>query len=73
MKAAVGDRLIIRGHRQGEPVRDAEVLEVLGTDGDPPFRVRWADDGHESLVFPGSDAAIEHMEHHPGKRRRAMA
>jgi hypothetical protein len=23
--------------------------------------VRWGDDGHEGLFFPGSDAAVEHF------------
>ena len=63
MKAVVGDRLVIRGHHQGDLPRDAEVIEVLGEDGGPPFRVRWSDDGHESLLFPGSDASVEHLEH----------
>lgn len=70
MKATVGDRLVIRGHHQGEPPRDAEVIEVLGEDGGPPFRVRWSDDGHESLVFPGSDASVEHLEHPAGRPAR---
>ena len=61
--ATVGDRLIIRGHRVGEPERDAEIIEVRGPDGSPPFLVRWAGDGHESLVFPGSDAFIQHFDH----------
>lgn len=69
MRATVGDRLVIRGHHQGEPQRDAEVIEVLGEDGGPPFRVRWSDDGHESLLFPGSDASVEHIEH-PAERPR---
>lgn len=59
LAASVGDRLIIRGHRVGEPERDAEILEVRGPDGTPPFLVRWSTDGHESLVFPGSDAIVE--------------
>jgi hypothetical protein len=59
MKAAVGDRLVVRGHRVGDPERDAEVLEVRGADGEPPYLVRWAD-GHEGLVFPGSDAYVRH-------------
>jgi Domain of unknown function (DUF1918) len=54
-----GDRLIVRAHHQGQLPRDAEILEVLGHGG-PPFRVRWQDDGHESVVYPGSDVAIEH-------------
>jgi hypothetical protein len=62
MKASVGDRLVIRGHRVGEPDRDAEVVEVRGDDGGAPYLVRWSDDGHESLVFPGSDAYVQHFE-----------
>jgi hypothetical protein len=61
-----GDRLIVRAHHVGERERDAEVLEVLGEGGTPPYRVRWQDDGHESLLFPGSDVVVEH----PGKARR---
>ena len=40
--ASVGDRLIIRGHRVGEPERDAEIIEVRGPDGSPPYLVRWS-------------------------------
>jgi Domain of unknown function (DUF1918) len=68
MKANVGDRLVIKGHRVGEPDRDAQILEVHGDDGDPPFLVRWDDDGHEGLFFPGSDATVEHFPKHPGAR-----
>jgi hypothetical protein len=65
MNASVGDRLVIVGHRVGETPRDAEILEVRGADGGPPYFVRWADTGHEGLIFPGSDASIQHFEHHP--------
>lgn len=61
LTAAVGDRLVIRGHRVGEPERDAEIIEVRGPDGTPPFVVRWDDDGHESLLFPGTDAFVQHL------------
>ncbi|GCE37172.1 hypothetical protein Rhow_006582 [Rhodococcus wratislaviensis] len=37
----------------------AEVVEVHGENGEPPYLVRY-DDGHEALVFPGSDAWVEH-------------
>ncbi len=47
----------------GEVVRDAEILEVHGDDGAPPYVVRWSDDGHEGLVFPGPDAFVEHYDH----------
>ncbi len=67
MQARVGDRIIIKGHRVGEPERDGEVLEVKGPDGSSPFVVRWSDDGHEGLFFPGVDASVQHFvdEHHP--------
>ncbi len=64
--ASVGDRIVIRGHRVGEPDRDCEILEVRGSDGGPPYFVRWGDSGHESLFFPGPDASVEHFEQTPG-------
>jgi hypothetical protein len=67
MQASAGDRIVIKGHRIGEPDRDCEVLEARGPDGTGPFLVRWGDDGHESLFFPGSDAFVQHFEH---RRRR---
>lgn len=60
MKAKVGDRIVVKGHHVGEPERDAEVIEVQGPDGDPPYVVRWTQDGHEGLYFPGTDATVEH-------------
>jgi hypothetical protein len=63
MHAQQGDRIVIRGHRVGEPNRDCEVLEARGDDGGPPYLVRWEDSGHESLFYPGSDAVVEHFDH----------
>jgi hypothetical protein len=60
MRAAVGDRLVVKGHRVGEHDRDAVVLAVEGEDGGPPYLVRWDDDGHEGLFFPGADTVVEH-------------
>jgi hypothetical protein len=60
MKAQVGDRLVIRGHRIHEVDRDAEILEVRGPDGTPPYRIRWSDSDHDTLLFPGPDARIVH-------------
>lgn len=68
--ARPGDRLVIRGHRLGEHERDAEILEALGENGGPPFRVRWSDTGAETLLFPGSDAHIEHLARNARPRRR---
>ena len=62
MRAQPGDQIVVRGHHVGEHERKGEVIEVHGDDGAPPFLVRWDDDGHESLFFPGSDAFIEHLE-----------
>ncbi|CAN5840810.1 hypothetical protein BH23ACT4_BH23ACT4_09500 [soil metagenome] len=70
MKAKPSDRLVIEGHRVGEPRRDAEILEVRGEDGAPPYLVRWSDDGHETLLFPGNDATVEprHRRARGGRR-----
>jgi len=62
MKAKVGDRLVVKGHHVGEPDRDGEILEVRGPDGTPPFVVRWNEDGHIGLVFPGPDAFVDDYE-----------
>ena len=61
LTARPGDRLVIKGHRVGQPDRDAKILEVRGPDGGPPFLVRWTDDGHIGLVYPGSDARVVHV------------
>jgi hypothetical protein len=60
MRAKVGSRIVVKGHRVGEPDRDCEVLEVRGPDG--PYVVRWADTDHETLLFPGPDAAVVEPE-----------
>lgn len=56
-----GDRLVIHGHHLGEAGRDAEILETRGPGGGPPFLVRWEDTGHVTLLYPGSDARVEHL------------
>lgn len=66
MRAEVGDKIIVERHHVGEPHREAEILAVEGPDGSPPYRVRWGEDGHESLFFPGSDATVVHYD---GARR----
>jgi hypothetical protein len=59
MEAKVGDHLVILGRHIHRPVREGEILEVRGTKGGPPYLVRWGDTGHESIIYPGSDAQIE--------------
>lgn len=57
MQATVGDRLHVRGRTVGAADREAEIIEVRGEDGQPPYLVRFPD-GREALVFPGPDSVI---------------
>jgi hypothetical protein len=59
MQAHVGDWLIIEGRTLDEPRRQGEIVELVHPDGSPPYRVRWVEDDHESLVFPGPGARVE--------------
>jgi Domain of unknown function (DUF1918) len=59
MKARVGDRLVIDGTTLGEPRRIGVVTAVTHPDGTPPYVVRWLNDNHESVVFPGPTARVE--------------
>jgi hypothetical protein len=61
MKAHVGDQLVVRGTHLGEAARDGEILDVRGPDGAPPYVVRWSDNDHEALVFPGPDAVVREI------------
>lgn len=63
MSANVGDRLVIRGVHVDDAVRDGEILEVRGRDGGPPYLVRWSDNGHVSLVFPGPGVQVVQPAH----------
>ena len=61
MRAIVGDRIHVHGRTVGTKDRFGEIIEVRGTDGAPPYLVRYPD-GHESLFFPGSDCVVEHAD-----------
>jgi hypothetical protein len=41
--------------------QQCEILEVRGANGEPPYRVRFAD-GHETLLYPGPDSFVEPRE-----------
>lgn len=58
MQAKVGDRLRFKGRLVGMKDHTAEVVAVLGEDGQPPYRVRH-DNGHEAVVVPESDCVVE--------------
>lgn len=64
MHAHPGDKLVISGHRVGEPKRVGQVKEVRGPDGGPPYRVEWLDTGRTTLLFPGPDCTIESLGGH---------
>jgi Domain of unknown function (DUF1918) len=59
MKALVGDRLVINGTNLGDRRRVGIVIGVAHPDGSPPYVVRWLEDDHESVVFPGPTAHLE--------------
>jgi len=59
MQASVGDRLLMHGRVVGQQDHVAEIIEVLGPNGTPPYRIR-AEDGHEAIVSPGPDSVIQH-------------
>jgi hypothetical protein len=64
MRAVVGDRLHVHSRSVGSTPQVAEVVDVHGADGAPPYRVRYPD-GHESVVFPGPDCTVEHLDTTP--------
>ncbi|KAE8134121.1 hypothetical protein BDV38DRAFT_286146 [Aspergillus pseudotamarii] len=57
MEASVGDRIAIKTRNIGGGDQVAEIIEVRGPAGGPPYLVRFPD-GHESVVFPGPDSEI---------------
>ena len=59
MQATIGDRICIHGNCVGHPDKIGEIVEVHGTQGEPPYLVKF-DDGHTRLIFPGPDAVIQH-------------
>jgi len=58
MRAAIGDTLHIHTNHLGTVEDLAEILEVRGSDGAPPYLVQFKD-GRKRLLFPGPDTVIE--------------
>jgi hypothetical protein len=58
MHAKPGDVLIVEASTTERHARHATTLEVRSPDGSPPYYVRWEDDGHEGLTYPGPDSHI---------------
>jgi hypothetical protein len=50
---SIRDRVVVESERVGQPAREGEILEVLGTGEVVHYRVRW-DDGHETTLYAGA-------------------
>jgi hypothetical protein len=62
MKAQVGDRVIVASVQTGAPARTGTIVALRHPDGTPPYVVRWNDDGHEGVYFPGLDGRVETID-----------
>ncbi|MFJ1680894.1 DUF1918 domain-containing protein [Streptomyces sp. NPDC088251] len=58
MRASVGDHIHMYSRSVGQTDRRGEIVEVRGSDGEPPYVVKF-EDGHSGLVHPGPDCVIE--------------
>ncbi|MEV8035135.1 DUF1918 domain-containing protein [Streptomyces sp. NPDC002742] len=61
MHASKGDQLVQHGRTVGQHDKVAEITEVMGAEGSPPYRVRFQD-GHEAVCSPGPDSVIRHRD-----------
>ncbi|WP_327635225.1 DUF1918 domain-containing protein [Kribbella sp. NBC_00482] len=58
MRATAGNWLVVESNHRGAPSRRGLIVEVHGTDGAPPYLVRWYDTDAETLFFPGPDTHV---------------
>jgi transcriptional regulator with XRE-family HTH domain len=63
MRAHLGDQLVVESPATGVTRRDGEIVGLHHEDGTPPYDVHWSDTDEVTLVFPGPDAHIRHLEH----------
>ncbi|MER6434583.1 DUF1918 domain-containing protein [Streptomyces sp900105245] len=63
MRASVGDVLRFTGRKVGTAEHHATVIEVLGSGGEPPYKVRY-DDGHITEIFPGTGCIVDTSTSH---------
>ena len=62
MQAHVGDRLLV-GHGRH---RIGLVIGVPHDDGQPPYIIKWENDGHIAMVFPDQYSRIVPASHPAG-------
>ncbi|MFH9330949.1 pyridoxamine 5'-phosphate oxidase family protein [Streptomyces althioticus] len=67
MRAHLGDRLVVESPATGVVRRDGEIVGLHHDDGTPPYDVRWSDTDDITLVFPGPDAHIQHLDAEHGQ------
>ena len=72
MKAKVGDWLVIKGTTIDQPDQQGLIIEVHGSDGSPPYVVRWLETDHVATVFPGTDAVVVTAAEQEGADERAQ-
>ncbi len=53
-----GDVVVVAGRHVGDHGRTGEILEVLGDESHPHYRVRW-EDGRESILYPGEGTTVD--------------
>ncbi|MFJ6570371.1 DUF1918 domain-containing protein [Streptomyces sp. NPDC091292] len=61
MHATKGDHLLVHGRIVGQHDKVVEIVEVMGSQGEPPYRVRFQD-GHEAVMSPGPDCVVQHPD-----------
>ncbi|MFE9451354.1 DUF1918 domain-containing protein [Streptomyces sp. NPDC006739] len=61
MRASQGDQLVQHGRVVGQHDQVTEIVEVMGTGGNPPYRVRFPD-GREAIMSPGPDCEVRHPQ-----------
>ncbi|MDH6514854.1 hypothetical protein M2164_001336 [Streptomyces sp. SAI-208] len=62
MRAQLGDVLVVESPTTGVTKRDGRIVGLHHDDGTPPYEVRWSDTDQVTLVFPGPDAHVRHVQ-----------
>ena len=61
--AHVGDWLVVPPEAGESHGHLGQIVALMHLDGTPPFRVRWLEDEHVSVVLPTPDAHLESPHH----------
>lgn len=62
MRAHVGDAITVPGRRVGDAERHGQIVEVRGSDGQPPYVVRWDHDDHDHVLYPSPELVVLHKD-----------